>query len=478
MGEALAGRRRWIGVAAAVVVLALTGYGVVRALSADAEQTPKAAATVAADRGAVTTEVATTGTVQPAQTRSLSFAVSGTVESVPVRAGTTVTAGQVLAKVDDTDAAEAVSDARDALDDAANQLTKARESAAAATSTRGTTTCGTDVAAAYRTGTATPAPTATTPSPTATATGSPSATPTRTASPQPTASRTTAPTTAPTRTASPGRTGGAPADGGNGGGNPGGGNGGGNTGGGNGGGNTGGGNGGGTTSGTNCSNSGGGDTGQQGGSQGGAPVGQQGGGSDAILSAQQRVTQATTTLENAEDALEGATITAPIAGRIISVGGKVGSQVSSGTTFVTLADVYDMQISAGFPEADADRLAVKQKAVITLADRPGKEFKATVVQADPVGTSDGTMVRYGVVLAFDDSPEDLLVGQSASVKVTTGAEDEVLRVPSTAVHDVEGTQGTVLKGGTRVKVTVGLRGDQYTEVSGGLSEGDEVARSW
>ena len=77
MGEALAGRRRWIWVAAAAVVLALIVYGVVRALSADAEQTPKAAATVAVDRGAVTTEVATTGTVQPAQTRSLSFAVSG-----------------------------------------------------------------------------------------------------------------------------------------------------------------------------------------------------------------------------------------------------------------------------------------------------------------------------------------------------------------------------------------------------------------
>ncbi|XVU22168.1 efflux RND transporter periplasmic adaptor subunit [Actinoplanes sp. CA-054009] len=484
MGEALAGRRRWIWVAAAVVVLALIVYGVVRALTADAKETPKAAATVAVDRGAVTTEVATTGTLQPAQTRSLSFAVSGTVESVSVRAGTTVTAGQVLAKVDDTDAAEAVSDAQDALDDAEDALTEARESSAAATSSATTGTsasCGTNVAAAYVMGTgttATPTPTATTTSPAATPTPTPTATtsPTKTGTPTPTATRTT---TKPATTTSPGRTSGAPTGGGNtGGGNTGGGNtGGGNTGGGNTGGNTGGGTPGGGTGGNNtgnpgnnCGNSGGGSGtsgGQQGGTQG-----------DAILSAQQRVTQATTTLENAEDALEGATITAPIAGRIISVSGKVGSQVNSGSAFVTLADVYDMQISADFPEADADRLEVKQKAVITLADRPGKEFKATVVQVDPVGTSDGTMVRYGVVLAFDESPEDLLVGQSASVKVTTGSKEEVLRVPSTAVHDVEGTAGTVLKGGTQVKVTVGLRGDQYTEVSAGLSEGDEVVRSW
>ncbi|GAA0472459.1 hypothetical protein Ade02nite_52160 [Paractinoplanes deccanensis] len=437
-------------VAAAAVVLALIVYGVVRAMTADAKETPKAAATVAVDRGEVTTEVATTGTVQPAQTRSLSFAVSGTVESVSVRAGTTVTAGQVLAKVDDTDAAEAVSDAQEALDDAEDALTEARANASATSSATTSPACGSNVAAAYVTGTATPAPTATTTSPAPTATPTPTAT--RTASPKPTATRSTAPakTTAPApaKTTSPGRPGGGVPTGGGasaGGGAP--------------------------TGGTTCGTSGGGQ--QSGGQQGG-----QGSGSDPILSAQQRVTQATTTLENAEDALEGATITAPIAGRVISVSGKVGSQVGSGSTFITLADVYDMQIDADFPEADADRLAVKQKAVVTLADRPGKEFKATVVQVDPVGTSDGTMVRYGVVLAFDTSPEDLLVGQSASVRVTTGSKTQVLRVPSTAVHDVSGSSGTVLKGGTQEKVTIGLVGDQYTEISSGLSEGDQVVRSW
>jgi hypothetical protein len=51
MGEALAGRRRWIWIAAAVVVLALIGYGVVHALTADASAKPKAAATSAADLG-------------------------------------------------------------------------------------------------------------------------------------------------------------------------------------------------------------------------------------------------------------------------------------------------------------------------------------------------------------------------------------------------------------------------------------------
>ena len=123
MGVALAGRRRWIWLAVAVVVLALLAFGVVRALTAGAAREESAAAeTVGADKGAVTTEVATTGTLQAAQTRSLSFAVSAEVETVKVRAGNTVTAGQVLATVDDTDAAEKVDDATTALSDAYDAL--------------------------------------------------------------------------------------------------------------------------------------------------------------------------------------------------------------------------------------------------------------------------------------------------------------------------------------------------------------------
>jgi HlyD family secretion protein len=201
-----------------------------------------------------------------------------------------------------------------------------------------------------------------------------------------------------------------------------------------------------------------------------------------VLSAEQRVNQAQVTLENAEDALDGATITAPIAGKILAVSGKVGSQVSAGSTFVTLADVYDMQISADFPEADADHVAVQQAATAALANKPGQTFRATVVQVDPTGTSDGTMVRYGVLLSFVDAPKDLLVGQSANVVVTTGSVPDALRVPSTAVHDIAGTSGTVLKsaGGTtsQVKVGLGLIGDQYTQITSGLGAGDTVVRSW
>lgn len=438
MGEVLAGRRRWVWVAVAVVVLALIVYGVVHALTAGASEKPKAAATVAVDRGAVSTDVGTTGTVEPAQTRSLSFTVDSTVTSVSVRAGSQVQAGQTLAKVDSTDAQQAVDDAQDALDQANQQLTDARDSSAKQTeATKSGTSTGCVAPAAYT------VPASSSPSPSTSASSRPTTSPTKTTS------------STPTRTASPtaGRSGGTGTGTGTGSGGSG------------------------SATGNTCGRTG--SSGSTGNAGGGSQSGSQGG-SDSVLSAQQRVVSANTTLANAEDALDGTTITAPIAGRILTVSGKVGSQVGSGSAFITLAGTSNMQINADFPEADADNLKVGQTASVTLADQDGKTFKATVAEVDPIGTSDGTMVRYGAQLAFDAAgqPANLLVGQSATVAVTTGSKTGVLRVPTSAVHNVAGPTGTVMKNGAQVNVGIGLRGDQYTEITNGLTEGDQVVRSW
>jgi HlyD family secretion protein len=406
-------RGRWISwaVAGAVVLTGAAFFGVREVLD-DRPEAAAAPATATVDRGPVTAQVATTGTVEPAQTRSLSFTAAGTVESVKVRAGTVVTTGQVLATIDDAGAAEAVDNARDNVASAEDALTGAREAAEkAADQASGQVNTGCDVAAAV------PVPTTT--SPAVRPSASPTTRPTGTAPAQPRPSATTTPRT----TKAPAQT-------------------------------------------CTTQHSGQGGSGNQG----------SGAGGDQIFSAQQRLHQAEQTLATAEDALDGTTITAPMPGRVLSIAGTVGSNVRAGTVFVTVAG-NTMQLSADFPEADAGRLAVRQKAMVTPAGSDG-DLTATVVRVDPAGTSDGTMVRYGLVAAFDKAPPGLLIGQRAALRVTTGSAADVLRVPSTAVHDVAGDQGTVLRAGARTKVGVGLRGDAYTEIVSGLTEGDTVARSW
>ncbi|WP_431924734.1 efflux RND transporter periplasmic adaptor subunit [Micromonospora wenchangensis] len=422
-------RTRWW--AAGAAGLLLLGAAGVRGWTAHTADAPARPVTVAVDRGPVVVEVATTGTVQPATTRSLSFTVAGTVQTVGVRPGSVVTVGQrlaTLAEADMADAADTVQDARTELAEARDALTTAWDAVddPAPNCPTGTGSGSGVRPVVWRS----PEPTGTTPTPT-------TGTPTTGSSPTP---RPTAGSASPSRTpggpvpTTAGGPGTAPAPAGPGG------------------------------SGADC----------------GADAGGAARGTDPILAAQRRVNRAEAALTEAQEALDGATISAPMAGTVLSVAGPVGSQVNRDSTFITLADTYAMQVVAKFPEADAGALAVGQSATLALAGRPEQPFEARVVQVDPVGTTDGTMVRYGVVLSFTTAPEDLLVGQSAAVTVQTGAVEDVLRVPSTAVHDGADRTGSVLPadGGPARTVTVGLRGDRYTEITSGIDAGELVRRSW
>ncbi|GAB3158897.1 hypothetical protein GCM10027290_62920 [Micromonospora sonneratiae] len=420
------------GAAGAVVLLvSATGYALTRTEPVPVGSNP----VVRVDRGEVTLAVATTGVLQPAQTRSLGFRAAGRVTEIRVRAGDEVSSGQVLALIDASAAQERVDSAREALGKAEADLVKAGKAAnggdqsggeCATGATGGTGGTGGGLAGTTAIGTATTMSNAT-------ATTMSNATATTTASPS------TGPSGQPGQSAQPdqsGRPGQSSKPGGD--------------------------------TGQNCA----GRTGQSGGS-----------GTDAVLRAQQKVTAAKLTLAEAEDTLAGTTITAPIRGRVLTVAGVVGSTVGSGSAFITLGDVAGMAVSASFPEADAGQLATGLAATVTLADRPGEEFAARVTQVDPVGTVTGQMVRYGVLVNFDQVPADVLVGQSANVRVRIKSVSGVLRVPSPAVRvGAEPATGTVLvrtrDGDEQRQVTIGQRGDQYLEVTFGLSEGDEIVASW
>ncbi|MFC0526883.1 efflux RND transporter periplasmic adaptor subunit [Phytohabitans kaempferiae] len=405
-----------------MAAVVLTGAGAY-ALTAGEPAPPAQSGTARVDRGDVATAVATTGSLEPAQTRTLGFATDGTVTVVGVRAGDQVETGQVLAEIDATEARERVDDAREALAEAEDALAEAE-----AALDGGSGTC-----AVSATGTAAVVPVAltggTTPTPGPNPTASPSPSPSGQPSTSPSPSRSVVPPapSQPSRSsppASPGSTA-----------RPGGG-----------------------------SVPGGGASPDCGGARG----------ADAVLAARQRVTSAELALAEAEDQLAGTKITAPIGGKVLSVAGAVGAEVTARQTFVSLADVAGMQVSADFPEADAGHLAAGLSATVTLANRPGEEFAARVVRVSPVGAVDGDMVRYGAVFAFEEVPTDLLVGQSASIRVRTSEVTGVLRVPSTAVRG----DGTVLvrtaAGDETRAVQVGLRGDQHTEIKSGLIEGDEI----
>ncbi|GAA1659291.1 efflux RND transporter periplasmic adaptor subunit [Catellatospora bangladeshensis] len=407
-------RRRWL--AAGSVVLVGAVVATVLGLRGG-DPAPAAAATTAVQRGEVTYSVAASGKVAPVATRELAFSVSGTLTSVKVKPGDEVLPGEELAAIDDADA-------REARDEAANALAEAEQALTDAESADGDTSCDTAVraaAAAYpgSPAAAEPAAFAAAGSSSASPSSSPSAAPSPSASPSagPSPSRTPGARPSPSPTAGAGG---------------------------------------------GCQGS------------GGSSGGRGGAGGDAIYSAQVAVNRAVADLARAERELAGTVITAPVAAKVLAVEGRAGDAVGT-ATFIKLGVTATMMVEAEFAEADAVSLAVGQPATVTLANRPDETLAATIAEVAATGTASGTLVRYRVLLAFDGSPEGLLIGQSATAGVVLNRAESVLLLPQSAVRMTGDTEGEVkLPDGTARQVKVGLRGDGDVEIVAGLTEGDSV----
>ena len=94
-----------------------------------------------------------------------------------------------------------------------------------------------------------------------------------------------------------------------------------------------------------------------------------------------------------------------------------------------------------------------------------------------VGDSRSTTTTYPVTISLDSPDLGQLSGVDADVQIVTKRSVDVTTVPSSAVRTV-GTIHlvTVVKDGnpTPVRVTLGTVGDVLTEVTSGVTQGDQV----
>jgi multidrug efflux pump subunit AcrA (membrane-fusion protein) len=231
------------------------------------------------------------------------------------------------------------------------------------------------------------------------------------------------------------------------------------------------------------------------------------------LAAQQAsVTQAQAQANAAQQTVDNTTLVAPADGEVATVSAGVGQTVassggssssstgssgatggtgtggSSGTgsssgssSFITITSVQNMEVVAGFTEVDAAKIQVKQPATVTVSALPGRSLTGVVGQIDTLQTVVSNVVTYNVTVQLSGTVAGLKPGMTANVVVTTGERANVLRVPNAAIT----TRGTtssarVLDAGNKqrvVAVTIGLRGDTFTEVQSGLTATDRVVIS-
>ena len=247
-------------------------------------------------------------------------------------------------------------------------------------------------------------------------------------------------------------------------------------------------------------------------------------------SAQGKVQEANATLRTTYDTLNKTTSVAPFNGIVTNLPVRqgetvvVGIQNAEGSTLMTLADMSVITAEVKVDETDIVDLKMGQNADVTVDALPGKIFKGHVTQigdqailrSTGIATSQSTTGTqeakdFKVVVTLDDPSAELRPGLSATAKITTAQQADVIsipiqaltmRKPSELVRDAKGNapkadasappaqqssapdvaqQGVFLladdHGKLKVKfvpVKTGITGATDIEVTSGVKQGDEI----
>ena len=195
------------------------------------------------------------------------------------------------------------------------------------------------------------------------------------------------------------------------------------------------------------------------------------------------VEQARAQVEVARAELALTEVRAPFDGVVADISTEIGEWITPSPPGVPIPPVLNLinaasiYVSAPIDEVDSERVKVGQEVRLSVDSRRGEHFPGTLTRVAPYVLDVEEQNRTVEVDAdFADAAvaTSILPGTSADVEVIVRRLEDVLRIPTAAIG--EGGTVLVLAGGVleERKIATGLRNWQYTQVLGGVEEGDEV----
>ncbi len=200
--------------------------------------------------------------------------------------------------------------------------------------------------------------------------------------------------------------------------------------------------------------------------------------SQDLIAYQKAVDADQAAVTEAQQAVAQATIVSPISGKVVAVDMSVGDTVTSASTTSTIIvkGTGGYEVTTDVSVDKITDVAVGQSAVV-LPDGSSQKLAGKVVSISAQPDSSSSSTAYRVVVGLDNPTAKLDNGSTGTVEIVTGVAKMALAVPTSAVT-TSGTRHTVQvvsDGATRrVSVEVGVTGDRWIEITGGLSEGQHV----
>jgi multidrug efflux pump subunit AcrA (membrane-fusion protein) len=197
-----------------------------------------------------------------------------------------------------------------------------------------------------------------------------------------------------------------------------------------------------------------------------------------ILSDEAAITAAKAQLAVAVHNKEFGTLTSPIAGTVAAVSITTGSSVSAGSTTEVITVIGDdgYVVTSTASLTNVQQVKAGQSVAISVSGSSAK-LAGTVSSVGLLNTSTTSTPSYDVTVVVTTEGAKLLNGASAKLAVTADVAKSVLTIPTSALHRTAQTYRVeLLKGGKLVAQTVkvGATGSTVSEVTSGLKSGAVV----
>jgi HlyD family secretion protein len=159
--------------------------------------------------------------------------------------------------------------------------------------------------------------------------------------------------------------------------------------------------------------------------------------------AQAAAVRARANTDIAQQRLEDATVSAPVAGTIIErtvsqgmvITGATGSSASGGTTLLKMADLARVRMRAQFNETDIGQIRSGQIAIVIVDAYPDRRFNGMVEKIEPQAVVTQGVTMFPVLVTLNNSDGALKPGMNGEVQVQIEQRLGVLSVPNDAIKN-------------------------------------------
>lgn len=143
-------------------------------------------------------------------------------------------------------------------------------------------------------------------------------------------------------------------------------------------------------------------------------------------------------LASAQTDLSRTVIRSPINGVVVdkqvSVGQSVAASFQAATLFTIAQDLSHLQANISVDEADIGDVRQGQEVEFTVDAFPDRDFHGVASQVRQQGVSESGVVSYTVVVTADNPDHTLLPGMTANADIVIERQNNVLRIPTTALR--------------------------------------------